>query len=415
MRWSAFSLVFVPAVLSGATMLGGCQGRESVEADPDYSRQLGPGESALRLVTDPARMPDLAKAHDNLSRYREFLRAAIDESIYWFHAPSSRQFFPMRADTRDISHDQAMASVMAFEELIERAPGKSEFVAEITDRFDVFESVGYNNEGIVLFTGYYAPVFDASRERTARFTAPLYRRPADLETDPVTGEPLGRRTASGEIVPYATRAEIERSNMFAGSELVWLEDELSAYIIHVNGSAKLRMQDGGVMYVGYAGKTDRPYTGLGKSMVDEGLIDPNRLGLPAIRDYYRRDPQTVVDLINRNENYVFFTEYDASKWPAGSLGVRVTEEATLATDKKIYPRGGVVLVDTQTLTLSNQKREFLQFMLDQDTGGAIRAPGRADIFMGTGERAEILAGGQYAEGRLYYFFLKEGALAGVEP
>jgi membrane-bound lytic murein transglycosylase A len=103
---------------------------------------------------------------------------------------------------------------------------------------------------------------------------------------------------------------------------------------------------------------------------------------------------------------VFFTEYDGDTWPAGSLGVRVTAGRTLATDKKIYPRGGIVLVDTTAVTVAETKHEYLEFMLDQDTGGAIKAPGRADIFMGIGPGAEILAGGQYAEGRLYYLFLK---------
>jgi membrane-bound lytic murein transglycosylase A len=107
-----------------------------------------------------------------------------------------------------------------------------------------------------------------------------------------------------------------------------------------------------------------------------------------------------------NENFVFFKEYDPGVWPAGSLGVRVTAEASLATDKAIYPRGGLVLVDTEAVSASRTRRPFLRFMLDQDTGGAIRAPGRADLFMGTGPEAEALAGEQQKEGRLYYFFLK---------
>jgi len=210
----------------------------------------------------------------------------------------------------------------------------------------------------------------------------------------------------GSTVPYATRAEIEKSDMFAGNELVWLDDALSAYLVHVNGSAKLRMTDGSEMYIGYNGKTDRPYYGLGKSLVEAGVIPANELSLPRIRRAYRENPEQVKQLMQRNECYVFFTEYGPDKWPAGSLGVRVSPETTLATDKKIYPRGGLLIVDTEAVTLSMGRKRFLRFMLDQDTGGAIRAPGRADIFMGIGGTAEILAGGQYAEGRLYYFFLK---------
>jgi membrane-bound lytic murein transglycosylase A len=197
--------------------------------------------------------------------------------------------------------------------------------------------------------------------------------------------------------------------MLAGTELVWLEDPLSVYIVHVNGSAKLRLSGPGeseIIYVGYAGKTDRPYKGLGRSLVESGILTEDELSLTTVKQAFRQDPQGVTELIYDNENYVFFTEYDGDTWPAGSLGVQVTAQRTLATDKKIYPRGGMVLVNTTAVTYADSKREFLEFMLDQDTGGAIKAPGRADIFMGIGPGAEILAGGQYAEGRLYYLFLK---------
>jgi membrane-bound lytic murein transglycosylase A len=391
-----------------ALLLSGCAQPKAAETTiaPDYARPLSPGESALRLVRDPARMPDLAAAFEGSNDYEAFLLNALDQSEAWFRTPSSRQFFPFAVEDGEITHEQAAASIQAMRETVQSAGSAREFADAVRQRFDVYESVGYNGEGAVLFTGYYTGVFPASKVRTAEYRYPLYRRPADLVTDPVTGEPKGRRTASDEIVPYYTRREIEQSGMFDGRELVWLRDPLTAYIIHVNGSAKLRLAEGGVLYVGYAGKTDRPYMGLGRTMVDEGLISPENLSLPAIRAEYQRNPERVQDLIYRNENFVFFTEYEPQKWPSGSLGVRVTEEASLATDKQVYPRGGVVLVDTQTINLSRHARRFLQFMLDQDTGGAIKAPGRADIYMGQGPTAEILAGGQYAEGRLYYFFVK---------
>ena len=118
------------------------------------------------------------------------------------------------------------------------------------------------------------------------------------------------------------------------------------------------------------------------------------------------------DLILDNDSYVFFREYDGGTWPAGSLGFPVTTERSVATDKAVYPRGGVVLVDTKTNTFGGQK-SFTQFMLDQDTGGAIRAPGRADLYMGTGSRCGDTGRRPYAEGKLYYFFLKPEQVASV--
>lgn len=376
-----------------------------VQTGPNYSRPLPPGEKALQLVRDPSRWPDFGAAYRNGD---VFLLEAIDQSITWFRAPSSQQFFPftLTTDGHELTHEQARASVEAFGRLIESAANEHDFLERLREKFNVFESRGYNGEGVVLYTGYYAPIFHGSRERTDRFTAPLYRRPDDLVTHPVTGEPRGRELDDGSLVPYPTRRQIEASGMFEGNELVWVDNELTAYIIHINGSAKLRMPDESIMYIGYGGKTDRPYSGLGRAMLDEGLLRPDELSLPAIRRIYRQDPDTVRELMHRNESYVFFTEYDGGSWPSGSLGVPVTRESSLATDKRIYPRGGVVMVDTHAVTYSRGQRPFQRFMLDQDTGGAIQAPGRADLFMGVGPEAEILAGGQYAEGWLYYLLLK---------
>lgn len=370
----------------------------------DYARKLGPGESALRLITSRDRMPNFRASYASLD---QFQIDAMNNSLIWFKAPSSKQYFPFEG----ITHDQAAASIRAMRDLMTSAPDAMTFENEILSKFDVYESVGYNKEGIVLFTGYYSPVFKASRTRTAQFKYPLYKRPADLVTDPMTGEPRGRQQSDGSVVPYYTRAEIDQSNMFAGNELVWVEDSLSAYIIHVNGSARLRLTDGTTMYIGYAGKTDRPYASLGRALVDRGKLDPNNVTMATIKQAYRKDPAAVEDAMHVNESYVFFTEYPEDRWPSGSLGVKVTQESSLATDKKIYPRGGIVLVDTKAVTLASGKRDFLRFMLDQDTGGAIQAPGRADMFMGEGPTAEILAGGQYSEGRLYYLFLKKEYIA----
>ena len=107
-----------------------------------------------------------------------------------------------------------------------------------------------------------------------------------------------------------------------------------------------------------------------------------------------------------NQNFVYFQNYDGGRWPSGSLGFKVNAKSSLATDKDVYPPGCVCLVDTSGVTVSGTSTPFLRFMVDQDTGGGIRAPGRADIYMGEGDDAETLAGGQYAEGHLYYLFLR---------
>ena len=387
----------IPAVLVLSLAGLGC---ESTRATPDYERELPPGTVALRPV--PAgQEPDLEAAW---LRRDEGLSNAVAQSLSWFAAPSSEQWWPYETSDRSISHDDARASVERFGEILQESRSAEEFRRRVLDEFRIYESVGWNGQGTVLYTGYYAPEFDASPVRTDRFTTPLHVRPADLVTHPETGEPIGQRLPNGRIGRYPTRREIETTNMFEGNELVWVETPLDAYVIQVNGSAKLRMPDGSIEFIGYDGKTDRRYTGLGTTLYDAGHI--TKKDLPGIYDLYERNPDVVVEGMRENESYVFFRPYDGSAWPSGSLGRQVTGRASLATDKDVYPRGCVVFVDTEGVAVSGNEVPIQRFMLDQDTGGAIRAPGRADIYMGEGDEAETLAGGQYAEGRLYYFFLR---------
>ena len=393
------------AALLAATLLltlSGCRTQQEVPVSADNPTD---GPALVRLGPDDP-VPDVGAAFDRRTFY---LERSVDESIGWFQKPSSRQWFPFRnqgTSEQVCTHEQAAASVVAFRELLRTSTSAADFRSRFLELFEVWQSVGYNQDRDVLFTGYFSPTFNASRSPDARFRHPLYRRPADLVTDPASGQPLGRRMADGSLARWPGRAEIESSGMLAGTELVYLENPLDVYVVQVNGSAKLIMPDESVMYVGYAGKTDGKYVGLGKSMLEEGLIPRSQLSLSSIRRYYRTDPAKVDELIDRNDSYVFFQEYEKGSWPAGSLGVRVNEDASIATDKTIFPRGGLVMVDTRANTFTRGLVEYKNFMLDQDTGGAIRAAGRADLYMGTGAAAELLAGGQYADGKMYYFFLK---------
>lgn len=385
---------FALGVMLAVVMLSGCKTAEK----PEYSRELPEGAYGLRRVTDPARLPDLTPAAEQLNDPR-FVEA-LERSLKWYGLPSSQQHFP----SGPISHAHAWASSQALSELARMDTGTA--LMHLRSEFDVWESVGWDGNGTVFFTGYYTPVFRASRVRTPEFSYPLYRRPSDLVSDEITGEVKGRRTGAG-FVPYPSRAEIEAQNLLNGTELVWLPNKLDAYLIHVNGSAKLELTDGSTMTIGYAGTNGREYTSIGKLLVREGKIEEHRLSLPAIRDYFQQHPEQLSAYVNQNERYVFFREYDGSNWPAGSLGVKVTPMHTLATDKTVFPRGCAVMVDTTMPSPTDgQPRPVQQLMMDQDTGGAIRAAGRGDIYIGTGDHAGRIAGRQAAEGRMYYLLLK---------
>ncbi|MEX0885982.1 MAG: MltA domain-containing protein [Phycisphaeraceae bacterium] len=392
----AATLTATLLLLAMAMAMTGCQ--TPVE-EPAYAQPLPEGAFALRRL-DEADRPDLGSAADQLAD--PGLREALDRSIAWYAKPSARQHFPLGP----ITHGQAQASAYALRQIADLP--RDEALAALDSDFDVWQSVGWDGAGTVFYTGYYAPVFEASRQPTGRYRYPLYTRPDDLASDPVTGEVRGRRTAEG-YAPYATRAELERSGALRGRELVYLPSRLHAYMIEVNGSARLNMTDGSTLYIGYAGNNGHDYTSIGKLLVEDGYIDEHRLTLSAIEQHFERYPQQLEDYIRRNDRFVFFKAYDAATWPAGSLGVRVEAMRTLATDKSIFPRGAPVLVETRMAgspATGGRSMPRQQLMVDQDTGGAIRAAGRADIFYGIGDRPGALAGEQAAEGRLYYLLLR---------
>ena len=223
-------------------------------------------------------------------------------------------------------HDQAAASVYAFRELASKSANAQAFQDAVYQQFDIWQTRGYDDKGSAIITAYCSPEFKASMTRTEVFKYPLYKRPADLVTDTATGEPLGRRAPDGSIVPWQARKDLMASGQLAGTELVWLSSGFEVYVCEVNGSAKLIMPDNTVKYVGYAGKTGRPYIGLGKSLVDAGVITKRERNLPTIKRLYERDPALVQKYMDRNENMVFFSLYDGRNWPSGSLGVPVTDQ-----------------------------------------------------------------------------------------
>lgn len=366
-------------------------------ARPDYDRPLPAGARSL-VEVDEAAWPELAAA---IGADRASLIEALDRSLYWFSQPSSHDFYPVAG----ITHERARTSVFALRDLVMRRQDPAVLATEVRRHFELHSSVGWDRRGTVLFTGYYAPIFRASRVRTDEYRHPLYRRPPDLVTEPVTGEVRGRRVGD-RIVRYPSRAEIESSDMLAGYELVWLRDLFDVYLIQLQGSASLRLRDGSTMQIGYAGNNGHEYVSVARQLVADGKLGADELSGDEVRAYFEANPHELRPYLWRNPRYVFFREVDDSEWPTGSLGVRVTPLRSLATDKKVFPPGAPVLVDTEAPSPAEGTRRLLQIMLDQDSGGGIRAAGRADIYFGVGPGAGELAARQYHQGRLYYLLLR---------
>ncbi len=377
--------------------LSGCRTARELEA-PQYDRQLPPGQYALRKITDPAMIPDITIACYETAD----LRKAIDHSLSYLSKPSSRQFFPMG----EISHEQAVASLRSIGDLLDQGLRGKDLQAAILARFDFYQSVGCDDRGTVLFTGYYTPIFNGSLKPDGRYRHPLYKQPEDLVKGP-SGEILGRKTAGGTLASYPSRREIDQTGLLKGQEIAWLTDPFEVYITHVQGSAKLRLPDGKLVTLGYAANNGHDYNSVAQEMIRDGLVPASGMSLKAMIDYFKVHPNLVGEYINRNPRYVFFRFEEGD--PRGSLNEPVTAMRSIATDKSIYPRACLAFLKTvlpRPVGAGVTKAPYTGFMLDQDTGGAIRAPGRCDVYMGIGDRAGQMAGQVYEEGQLYYLFLK---------
>jgi membrane-bound lytic murein transglycosylase A len=377
----------------GAVILAGCAKEQIMEPGippgKNYEAQLPPGALALRKITDPAQIPDFTQACATSAGMRE----ATVYSLDYLSKPSSQKNFPYGEVTRA----QAVASLKAFGALLDSGKSPAEMNAAIREQFDVYISVGCDNQGTVLFTAYYTPIFDASPVRTDRFRWPLYKPPADLVKGP-DGTPT---------TPFPDRKTVESQNLYAGNELVWLADPFEAYVAQIQGSVKLRMPDGTETTFGYTANNGHEYKSVRAELVKDSKIGP-RDGLPAMLAYFKAHPDDVTPYTWRNPRYVFFAVVEDGR-PRGCLNEPVTSYRSIATDKRIYPPACLAMIATTMAARRGSKFEdapLSSFALDQDAGGAIRAAGRCDLYVGVGKEAGELAGRAQNEGRLYYLFLK---------
>jgi len=388
------------ALIAAGLTVAGCATYPPVrEGEPaDYARPLPVGADALLPLGPGELVPDLRSTW----LQRDEIREPLQRSVRWTRSRHATQFFPIAG----VTHERALLSLETFSRILEEAPSADAFQRDFERLFQTYVSAGWDGRGGgVLFTGYCTPLLRGSLQPSREFRYPLHAVPPDL-VKAEDGTILGQETPDG-VAPYPTRDQILSSPAYRPLEIVWLADPLDAYIAHVNGSAFVELPDGDIARFGYAGKNGRPYTSLGKALIDAGEVPADEMSLAAIRRWAGQNPDRLPEYLRRNESYVFFTPIKGN--PRGSLNVEVTAERTLATDKSLFPRAALCFVDAELPTPYGDAAPFRQLMFDQDTGGAIRTAGRADIYLGIGPRAERMSGATRSPGQLYYFFVREGA------
>ena len=378
------ALRLLPAALAALPLLGGCQAVQP------------PAQPAPSVPPAPPR-----EVRDDLEL--RSLRAAVAESLRFLGAvPGQRVLgkWPRKVTAVDVR-----SSLTEFLALLSEPPeSDGSWPARVAERFDFFPAPRSAALDDVLFTGYYQPVIDASPVKTADYRYPVYREPDELR---------GRRGRARRAPGYSRRdIDVLGSLRGKGYEIAWLRDPVERFFLHIQGSGLLRMTDGREIPLNFAAHNGRRYTSIGKVLIDRGKLDRETLSMQRIRAWLAEFPGEREALFARNERYVFFRL--GEEGPLGSLGVPLTAGRSAATDHRIYPKGALLFVETRRPVVGEQGelaglRPFGRFVLNQDTGAAIRGPARVDLYFGAGDEAGAQAGYMKSTGRLYLLLKRDAA------
>ncbi len=274
-------------------------------------------------------------------------------------------------------------------------------------------SNGGDAEG--LFTGYYEAELKGALRPSARYNVPIYARPDDLIAadlgefrDDLKGRRIAGRVVAGRLRPYEDRAAIEAGALKGrGRVIVWVDDAVDAFFLHVQGSGRVALDDGRILRIGYAGQNGHAYFAIGRDLVSRGEITKEDISMQAIRAWLQAHPGETRALLAKNRSFIFFRELEGPG-PIGAEGVPLTPGRSLAVDRAFVPFGVPVWLDAADP--ARPKDRVRRLLITQDTGGAIKGPVRGDVFWGFGPKAAARAGRMKHIGA-YYLLLPRAEAA----
>jgi membrane-bound lytic murein transglycosylase A len=371
--------------LSVLRVIAFAMGALAVAAIP--ARSLAQSGWTLRLFAEPDR-PSLLDDGDVDS-----LRSAIAQSLAWLdRQPPNR---PLAFGPRRVTAAEYAGGLRRLLMLLANDPPPEVVEERVLDHFDVLVSVG-RLDGAVLLTGYHEPVIEVSDRQRPEFPVPVLGLPANF-------------TGGWKYPRYLSRAEIEAGRLGAAARpLAWARDPVDVFFMEVEGSGTLRFPDGREMRVGPAATNGHPYRSIGRLLIDEGRLTEEGVSMQAIRAWLAENPKERERVLRHNQSVVFFRQLTGP--PLGNLGVPLTPARSIATDARLFPPAALGFVRTERPRRLPDGRvgwsPVSRFVLNQDTGGAIRGPGRVDVFWGRGHDAELAASEMKQLGDLYFLVPK---------
>lgn len=395
-------LVILALFLAGI-ILAGCE-----PETPPPERIAGSALHRLRPYQYPAFFDDLdyEGLARGISRSLEYLRKLPADRLFW-----------LADDSFPASH--MIRTLEVFDQFIATHPPPEALNQFLEDNFRIYRSKGKDRSGEVLFTGYYEPFLEGRLTRSEAFPYPVYAMPKDLVVVNLTAfgfenteKPtlVGRVTAEQKIIPYYDRQEINAYPLIDHAPpIAWVNDRIALFFMQIQGSGQIFLENENRLRVHYRITNGHPYRSIGALLIKEGKIPKEEMSMQRLRTYLQAHPGEIDDILNYNPSYVFFQLETGG--PIGCYGVEVTAGRSLALQKRIFPAAALTfMVAAKPLVDGAGKitswRNLRRFGLNQDTGGAIRGPGRADLFWGNGPYAEIAAGHMQHPGELYFLVLK---------
>jgi membrane-bound lytic murein transglycosylase A len=412
-------------------LLSGC----GVKAVKTVPAPLAERKAAKLAVSEPSPSLELV-SRESIPSFlddidQDSLNLAIERSLQYLKRLRDADvvFFGNRQSTVK----EMKGTLIAFRDIMQGTEPDKVKEEKIRDVFDFYQYVGDDGKGRVIFTGYYEPILEGSFTKTERYRHPLYRAPEETvvvnpgksnENPPSPPFPKGGeggfsgekkecligRVSKGEVVPHYRRAEIDGDGALGGRnlEILWVDDFVDLFFLHIQGSGKIRLPDGRFIQVGYAQSNGYPYRSIANYLLEKGKITKAEQSLQAIKKYLREHPEDMAAVFNYNERYIFFRVVEGG--PLGALNIPITAGRTIASDLDLSPNGALALIRAKKPLIDRgvvvSWTPFSRFVLNQDAGGAIKGPGRIDLFCGSGEEAAAVAGRLKEAGELFFLIKK---------
>ena len=385
------------AILTAAILVG-CVGEKRERPEKPHP--------ALRVLA-----PDAYPRFTDDMDYDGLVSGINQSLIYLAKRPPDKLF---RFGSDAVTTAAMMAGMTRFRDFIAHGPSATDLSEFIRDHYRIYRAAGSTDDGQVLFTGYYEPLLEGRRAQDDTFRYPIYGRPADLAILDLTpfgkkyeGVKLVGRYTNPDFVPYHDRRSIDLSDVLAEKApvLAWVNDPVDLFFLHIQGSGQIQIPAQDNLHVHYAAANGRPYRSIGRLLIDTGKVPKEEMSMQRIRAYLADHPEELNAVLHHNPSYVFFQL--ERKGPLGAINVVLTPGRSLAVDRKLFPLAGLAFARTQIPLVDgnghiSQWADTARFVLPQDTGGAIKGAGRADLFWGSGDYAALAAGHMQHKGDLFW-------------